>query len=266
MEGYDFVNFAGMQQGVRSFEVDGSDVWAYFKKKSYDVAFITNDNDIADSHNMVPYKSKVTTLVPTNMVPYVTKKTDEHGIGYVFTGWYDNAATSGDPVDFSEVTVPAGGLVYYAGWAKEYVEVTVHRDTTLDKDDKDKYVLLVSLGNNVLNPENKYAQVDSDGNPERDENNSPIVDNSKSFNGKLEVNEKANFDGTTLEPTWYKLVNGRLEKANLADEITDPGTILVPVWEYKTKTVVYNANGGSQPPATEDLEFMGTSKNPKLLN
>uniref|UniRef100_UPI00197DEEB1 putative Ig domain-containing protein n=1 Tax=Streptococcus tangpeifui TaxID=2709400 RepID=UPI00197DEEB1 len=255
VEGYDFVNFAGQPRGVRQLIVSDSDIWAYFKKKTYNVAFIT-DSDIPDSHTMVPYKSSVTTLVPTNMTPYVTKKTDDHGINYVFTGWYDNAATSGNSVDFSNVTVPAGGLVYYAGWTKEYVEVTVHRDTTLDKDDKDKYVLLVSSGNNVLNTDNKYAQIDADGHSKKDENNSPIVDNSKTFNGKLDVNDKTNYDGTTLEPIWYKLVNGRLEKANLADEIIDPGTILVPVWEYKTKTVVYNANGGSQPPATEDLEFM----------
>ncbi|MGT2929603.1 InlB B-repeat-containing protein, partial [Streptococcus dentasini] len=256
VEGYNFVRIEGQRPGATSIRIDGSDIRAYYRKKKFNVTFVTNNDAIRDFVSNVDYKSRVEPLVPTSMEQYVTKKKDEFGVSYVFTGWYDNAATSGESVDFSDARVPSGGLVYYAGWAKEYVDVTVHKDTVIDNSATDKYVLLVSSGNSVLNPDNKYAVLDSGGNVEKDETGTPLVDSRKVFDGELEVNDKINFDGSLLAPTWYKLVNGRLEKANLADEITEPGTVLVPVWEYPAKTIVYNANGGSDAPATDDLQFL----------
>ena len=263
-EGYDFVRFEGQADGVTQIRITEAHNWngirAYFRKKKYNVTFITNNDSISNFVSTVDYKSNVLPLVPTSMTQYVTKKTDEYGVKYVFTGWYDNAATSGNPIDFTSVTVPAGGLIYYAGWAKEYIPVTVHKDTVLSDSSTDKYILLVNSGNTVLDQDNKYAKLNTDGSIQYDAIGTPIVDNSKTFSGNLEVNNKINFDGSILEPIWYKLVNGRLEKVNLETEITEAGMILVPVWTYPTKKVTYDANGGSNPPATSDVEFQQNIK------
>lgn len=89
-----------------------------------------------------------------------------------------------------------------------------------------------------------------------DPNGTPIVDTSRTFDGTLTVNDKLNYDGTTLQPEWYRLVNGRLESVNPSTlQISKHGTIYVPVWNYPTKTLNYNANGGANPPTTSDLKF-----------
>ncbi|MFC3931831.1 InlB B-repeat-containing protein, partial [Streptococcus dentapri] len=263
-EGYDFVRFEGQANGVTQIRITEAHNWngirAYFRKKQYSVTFVTNDDSIGNFVSTVDYKSNVLPLVPTSLTQYVTKKTDEYGVNYVFTGWYDNAATSGDPIDFTNVKVPAGGLIYYAGWAKEYIPVTVYKDTVLSDTSTEKTVLLVSSGDTILDTDNKYAQLNADGSIQYDATGTPKVDSSKTFSGTLEVNNKFNFDGSILEPTWYKLVNGRLEQVNIETEITEAGMILVPVWTYPTKKVVYDANGGSNPPATSDVEFQQNIK------
>lgn len=152
----------------------------------------------------------------------------------------------------------AGGLVYYGIWEKEFIPVIVHNETVLDTSvSNDKYVLLVDPGKTITDKGAVfYGVLDSDGSVMVDPNGTLIVDTSRTFDGTLTVNDKLNYDGTTLQPEWYRLYNGRLESVNPSTlQISEHGTIYVPVWNYPTKTLNYNANGGANPPTTSDLKF-----------
>ncbi|MDP1109340.1 hypothetical protein, partial [Klebsiella pneumoniae] len=69
---------------------------------------------------------------------------------YLFKGWYDTKNGLGDPVDFSNIKMSAGGLVYYGIWEKEFIPVIVHNETVLDTSvSNDNYVLLVDPGKTI---------------------------------------------------------------------------------------------------------------------
>ncbi|EHI74882.1 hypothetical protein STRCR_0876 [Streptococcus criceti HS-6] len=256
IEGYEFIQFEGQAVGDRVIDVDGNDKTAYFRKKTYKVTFVTNDPNTSNVEETAEYKADVAPLVPTTLVPYQSTKTDEHGVTYLFTGWYDSKTAVGAKADFTNAKVPAGDLVYYAGWIQMPVSVTVHRDTTFSDSDEDKYVLLVIPGNTVLNPDNNYAQTNSDGSVKYDANGVPLRDLTATFDSQLHPNTKTAADGSELPLEWYKLVNGRLEKFDLDTEITAPGTVLVPVWTYESKSIRYDANGGTNAPSTAGIEFL----------
>ncbi|MBR2554011.1 MAG: InlB B-repeat-containing protein, partial [Aeriscardovia sp.] len=257
-EGYDFVKFQNEAEGVDRTTFTKADMTIYFRKKHYDVKFVSNDaNGTVETENLA-YLDSVSLVVPSDYKQYVTKKTDVSGVTYLFKGWYDTENGLGDPVDFSNIKMPAGGLVYYGIWEKEFIPVIVHNETVLDTSvSNDKYVLLVDPGKTITDKGAVfYGVLDSDGSVIVDPNGTPIVDTSRTFDGTLTVNDKLNYDGTTLQPEWYRLVNGRLESVNPSTlQISEHGTIYVPVWNYPTKTLNYNANGGANPPTTSDLKF-----------
>ncbi|MCO4677923.1 hypothetical protein Si004_02027 [Streptococcus infantarius subsp. infantarius] len=258
MEGYDFVKFQNEAEGVARTKLTTKDMVVYYRKKRYDVKFVSNDaNGTVKTENLA-YLDSVSPVVPSDYKQYVTKKTDVFGVTYLFKGWYDIENGLGDPVDFSNIKMPAGGLVYYGIWKKEFIPVIVHNETVLDTSVlNDKYVLLVDPGKTITDKGAVfYGVLDSDGSVMVDPNGTPIVDTSRTFDGTLTVNDKLNYDGTTLQPEWYRLVNGRLESVNPSTlQISKHGTIYVPVWNYPTKTLNYNANGGANPPTTSDLKF-----------
>ncbi|MCO4685575.1 hypothetical protein Si003_01494 [Streptococcus infantarius subsp. infantarius] len=258
MEGYDFVKFQNEAEGVARTKLTTKDMVVYYRKKRYDVKFVSNDaNGTVKTENLA-YLDSVSPVVPSDYKQYVTKKTDVFGVTYLFKGWYDTENGLGDPVDFSNIKMPAGGLVYYGIWKKEFIPVIVHNETVLDTSVlNDKYVLLVDPGKTITDKGAVfYGVLDSDGSVMVDPNGTPIVDTSRTFDGTLTVNDKLNYDGTTLQPEWYRLVNGRLESVNPSTlQISKHGTIYVPVWNYPTKTLNYNANGGANPPTTSDLKF-----------
>ena len=258
MEGYDFVKFQNEAEGVGKTTTTKEDMIVYYRKKRYDVKFVSNDaNGTIETKNLA-YLDSVSPVVPSDYKQYVTKKTDAAGVTYLFRGWYDNENGAGDPVDFENVKMPAGGLVYYGVWEKVFLPVIVHNETVLDTNaSDDKYVLLVDPGKTIADKGAVfYGFLNSDGSVMVDENGIPVVDASRTYNGTLTVNDKINYDGTTLQPEWYKLVNGRLESVNPTTlQISENGTIYVPVWNYPTKTLNYNANGGANPPTTSDLKF-----------
>ncbi|AEZ63061.1 hypothetical protein Sinf_1769 [Streptococcus infantarius subsp. infantarius CJ18] len=258
MEGYDFVKFQNEAEGVARTKLTTKDMVVYYRKKRYDVKFVSNDaNGTVKTENLA-YLDSVSPVVPSDYKQYVTKKTDVFGVTYLFKGWYDTENGLGDPVDFSNIKMPAGGLVYYGIWKKEFIPVIVHNETVLDTSvSNDKYVLLVDPGKTITDKGAVfYGVLDSDGSVMVDPNGTPIVDTSRTFDGTLTVNDKLNYDGTTLQPEWYRLVNGRLESVNPSTlQISKHGTIYVPVWNYPTKTLNYNANGGANPPTTSDLKF-----------
>ncbi|HFU3864098.1 TPA: InlB B-repeat-containing protein, partial [Streptococcus suis] len=257
MEGYDFVKFQKQAKGVDSTPFTKEDMIVYYRKKRYDVKFVSNDARTIETKNLA-YLDSVSPVVPSDYKQYVTKKTDAAGVTYLFRGWYDNKNGAGDPVDFENVKMPAGGLVYYGVWEKVFLPVIVHNETVLDTNaSDDKYVLLVEPGKTIADKGAVfYGLLNSDGSVMVDENGIPVVDASRTYNGTLTVNDKINYDGTTLQPEWYKLVNGRLESVNPTTlQISENGTIYVPVWNYPTKTLKYNANGGANPPTTSDLKF-----------
>ena len=258
MEGYDFVKFQNEAEGVARTKLTTEDMVVYYRKKRYDVKFVSNDaNGTVKTENLA-YLDSVSPVVPSDYKQYVTKKTDVFGVTYLFKGWYDTKNGLGDPVDFSNIKMPAGGLVYYGIWKKEFLPVIVHNETVLDTSvSNDKYVLLVDPGKTITDKGAVfYGVLDSDGSVMVDPNGTPIVDTSRTFDGTLTVNDKLNYDGTTLQPEWYRLVNGRLESVNPSTlQISKHGTIYVPVWNYPTKTLNYNANGGANPPTTSDLKF-----------
>ncbi|MCO4512583.1 hypothetical protein Si111_01999 [Streptococcus infantarius subsp. infantarius] len=258
MEGYDFVKFQNEAEGVARTKLTTKDMVVYYRKKRYDVKFVSNDaNGTVKTENLA-YLDSVSPVVPSDYKQYVTKKTDVFGVTYLFKGWYDTENGLGDPVDFSNIKMPAGGLVYYGIWKKEFIPVIVHNETVLDTSVlNDKYALLVDPGKTITDKGAVfYGVLDSDGSVMVDPNGTPIVDTSRTFDGTLTVNDKLNYDGTTLQPEWYRLVNGRLESVNPSTlQISKHGTIYVPVWNYPTKTLNYNANGGANPPTTSDLKF-----------
>ncbi|WP_313168740.1 InlB B-repeat-containing protein, partial [Streptococcus parasuis] len=257
-EGYEFVKFQNEDEGVGSTTFTNADITIYFRKKHYDVKFVSNDANRTDKTKNLAYLDSVSPVVPSDYKQYVTKKTDVSGVTYLFKGWYDTENGSGDPVDFSNIKMPAGGLVYYGIWKKEFIPVIVHNETVLDTSfSNDKYVLLVDPGKTITDKGAVfYGVLDSDGSVKVDLNGTPIVDTSRTFDGTLTVNNKLNYDGTILQPEWYRLINGRLESVNPSTlQISEHGTIYVPVWNYPTKTLKYNANGGANPPTTSDLKF-----------
>ena len=258
MEGYDFVKFQNEAEGVKNTPFTKEDMTIYYRKKRYDVKFVSNDaNGTVKTENLA-YLDSVSPVVPSDYKQYVTKKTDVFGVTYLFKGWYDTENGLGDPVDFSNIKMPAGGLVYYGIWEKEFIPVIVHNETVLDTSvSNDKYVLLVDPGKTITDKGAVfYGVLDSDGSVIVDPNGTPIVDTSRTFDGTLTVNDKLNYDGTTLQPEWYRLVNGRLESVNPSTlQISKHGIIYVPVWNYPSKTLNYNANGGANPPTTSDLKF-----------
>ena len=258
MEGYDFVKFQNEAEGVASTKLTTEDMVVYYRKKHYDVKFVSNDANGTIETKKLAYLDSVSPVVPSDYKQYVTKKKDVSGVTYLFKGWYDTEDGLGDPVDFSNIKMPAGGLVYYGIWEKEFIPVIVHNETVLDTSvSNDKYVLLVDPGKTITDKGAVfYGVLDSDGSVKVDPNGTPIVDTSRTFDGTLTVNDKLNYDGTTLQPEWYRLVNGRLESVNPSTlQISKHGTIYVPVWNYPTKTLNYNANGGANPPTTSDLKF-----------
>ena len=149
-EGYDFVKFHNKAEGVVITPFTKEDMTIYYRKKHYDVKFVSNDaNGTVETENLA-YLDSVSPVVPSDYKQYVTKKTDVSGVTYLFKGWYDTENGLGDPVDFSNIKMPAGGLVYYGIWEKEFIPVIVHNETVLDTSvSNDKYVLLVDPGKTI---------------------------------------------------------------------------------------------------------------------
>ncbi|MFS5321823.1 InlB B-repeat-containing protein [Streptococcus agalactiae] len=259
VEGYDFVRFNNFKNGVRKISARGlSEINIFYRKKRYKVDFISKDFDDKVITENVLFNDKIENIVPKDYVPYVTKKTDSNGISYIFKGWYSDEKGLGEAVDFANVKVPAGGLIYYGVWEKVFIPVIVHNETVLDSNAfDDKYVLLVEPGKTIADKNNVfYGYLNSDGTVKLNSNGTPVINNSRIYSGTLTANDKFDYNGDILHVEWHKLVNGRLESVNPAtSQISKQGIIYVPVWNYPIKTLKYNANGGSNPPMGSSLRF-----------
>lgn len=51
---------------------------------------------------------------------------EDDDVTYYFAGWYEDSSCTGDRVDFSDLTMPARDVTYYAKWVLDHHEVIYH--------------------------------------------------------------------------------------------------------------------------------------------
>ena len=111
----------------------------YYSRNKYSLKFISAGNEVAN-FNQVPYEKplcdeKIDGVSITDyQPPYPSNFTPNT---YTFAGWYDNNECSGDPVDFSEVKMPAADTVYFAKWVPITYDVKIYTTEADAADQKD---------------------------------------------------------------------------------------------------------------------------------
>lgn len=133
IEGFDFqyVNKPGKVSDRFTWE-GGSDgiytVKSYYKRKSYKISFLSNNNQSVQELPNVLYNADISNAAPNNYQVGITKDS----AGRTFAGWFSNVSFNGSPVDFSNQKMPAHNLVYYAKWELPKYSLTArpHRNAS----------------------------------------------------------------------------------------------------------------------------------------
>lgn len=134
-------NTADMSKDGGKWENISYKLEIFYKRNSYNVSFSTGTDKFNLSPLPVfyqqPLKEIESRVVYTDskgthhFVAGETSYADDHGVIWIFDGWYDNEAFAGAPIDLSttSLVMPAGNIQIYAKWSKKTITVTFDAGT-----------------------------------------------------------------------------------------------------------------------------------------
>lgn len=176
----------------------------YYTRNNYDLNFVANNVDYKTQTNSVAYQENINKYVPKNLI--VNQTRDKKGS--LFKGWYDNPDFTGNPIDFTKYTMPAGEMTFYGKWESNkyrlriYHQMTTPGETT-NKDIYDEYSI----------DKNSYLSKDD----ERLTANKPVG---------------LNYDPNKYKVVWYAFHGGQYEPYDFREPIKED-LFLYPVWNYR---------------------------------
>lgn len=214
-----------------------------YRRHVNNVNFYLNDKTGDVVKSQVAYDKPIE--IPSSLASYVIGETKivREGITYVFTGWYDNVAGGGTPVAIDGSNkMPDGEVSYYAGWDEQPLKVTIYHD----KKQTESTVKYVLKGNTLSQAEDGGITL---------EQAVALLQPESGFN-TTSTQYGGDFEG------WYQRVvqNGTVvwSKYNMEGPITTD-VELIPIWKEKVATVTYDANGGSGPLPSTDVQVLHSS-------
>lgn len=213
----DYVAFPGFT--VKSTTTDGSQKYTtnvstgrrewkiYYTRNKYDIIFQKNDQTASSTIKSIPYEADISTKILAGYTKDVTTRAD----GYIFKGWYDNAATEGNPYIFAGKKMPAGNLILYAKWSAPTYSIGFYKteDGEDDLNSKDDY----PAGSTISE-----------------------ADLTKTIPDGL---DESYFAG------WYWYLDGMFVPYDFNTPVINNNYVLYPVWKDFTYKVTYNAGDGS---------------------
>lgn len=126
------------------YQQDGHDprgfkLEVFYLRKAYKIEFETKttkmtvkDDDAFDNvffeQPLSDIFDKIKTADGNGYVIGTTTYQEDNQTVMIFKGWFDNQACAGDPVDFSNMTMPAHDLILYAKWEEKQITVTFDAD------------------------------------------------------------------------------------------------------------------------------------------
>lgn len=177
------------------------EVRTYYKRISYNLRFRTNNPTYKDTVNTVPFYQNINQYVPTAITPGMVDKN-----GATFKGWYDNPDFEGNPVDFTNLTMPAKDTTYFGKWEQEKYTVRIYKEMT-------------TPGKSVGPGKMEEFLVDRNTKLSKDDS-------------RLTANKPEKLKNeTNVKLTWYRFSGFQFEPYDFNEPITGP-LFLYPVWSY----------------------------------
>lgn len=181
------------------------EVRTYYQRLSYKLIFKTNNILYTDKIQTVPYYTPIKSYVPTTLTPGTVDKN-----GATFKGWYDNPDFNGNPVDFTNIKMPAKDTTYHGKWEQEKYTVRIYKEMTTP---------------GVITSPDRMTEFQVDRNTKLSSTDSRLV----SIKPEKIKNE------TNVKLTWYRFSGTQFEPYDFNEPIT-ANLFLYPVWSYLDPT------------------------------